>query len=131
MTDSVNRTRRGLLQVAAAATTLGSLGFPAISRGPSDVIRVGHLTPRTGFLGPLGEYAVMGVTLATEEINEAGGVLGRKIELLSEDSVNPSTASTKADRMIDRDRVVAILGEISSASGLAISQVASRGKIPF
>lgn len=73
----------------------------------------------------------MGVTLAAEEINAAGGVLGRKIDLLAEDSVNPSTASTKADRMIGRDNVIAILGEISSASGLAISQVAGREKIPF
>ena len=124
-------TRRAILKGSAGAAALATIGAPIIVGAQSDVIRVGHLTPRTGFLGPLGEYAVMGVTLATEEINDAGGVLGRKIELLAEDSVNPSTASTKADRMIGRDRVIAILGEISSASGLAISQVASREKIPF
>jgi len=38
----------------------------------SDVIRIGHLTPRTGFLGPLGEYAVMAIDLAVEEINAGG-----------------------------------------------------------
>jgi branched-chain amino acid transport system substrate-binding protein len=124
-------TRRAILKGSAGAAALATIGAPAIVGAQSDVIRVGHLTPRTGFLGPFGEYAVMGATLATEEINAAGGVLGRKVEMIAEDSVNPSTASTKADRMIGRDNVIAIVGEISSASGLAISQVAQREKRLF
>ena len=123
--------RRALLQATAAATALGSLGFPAIVKSQTDAIRFGHLTPRTGFLGPLGEYAVMGVTLAVEEINAAGGVMGRKVELIAEDSVNPQTASTKAERLLERDKVAVIIGEISSASGLAIAQVAQRNKTLF
>src|SRR5881398_638892 len=126
-----SRRRRQVLQGSAAATALGTLGFPAIVKSQADAIRFGHLTPRTGFLGPLGEYAVMGVTLAVDEINAAGGVMGRKIELIAEDSVNPQTASTKAQRLIERDKVVAIIGEISSASGLAIAQVAQRNRIIF
>ncbi len=131
MSESVSRVRRGLMQGGAAAAALGALGFPAISRGQADAIRIGHLTPLTGFLGPLGEYAVMGVKLAVEEINAAGGVMGRKIDLIAEDSVNPQTASTKAARLIERDKVVAIIGEISSASGLAIAQVAQRNRTLF
>src|SRR5437763_12908325 len=131
MDRSFSRRRRALLQGSAAVTALGSIGFPAIVKSQSDAIRFGHLTPRTGFLGPLGEYAVMGVTLAVDEINSAGGVMGRKIELIAEDSVNPQTASTKAQRLIERDKVVAIIGEISSASGLAIAQVAQRNRIIF
>ncbi|TMH68383.1 MAG: ABC transporter substrate-binding protein [Betaproteobacteria bacterium] len=123
-----SRRRRALLQGSAAVT---ALGFPAIVKSQSDAIRFGHLTPRTGFLGPLGEYAVMGVTLAVEEINAAGGVMGRKIELIAEDSVNPQTASTKAERLLERDKVAVIIGEISSASGLAIAQVALRNKKLF
>lgn len=123
--------RRTLIQGAAGSALLASVGMPAISRAQSDVIRIGHLTPLTGFLGPLGEYAVMGVRLAAEEINAAGGVLGRKIELVMEDSVNPQTASAKAERLIERDKVVMIIGEISSASGLAIGQVANRLKSVF
>src|SRR5580765_3865143 len=113
----VSRRRRDLLRGGGAATALSALGFPAIVSGQSDAVRFGHLTPRTGFLGPLGEYAVMGVTLAVEEINAAGGVMGRKIELIAEDSVNPQTASTKAERLIERDKVACLIGEISSASG--------------
>src|SRR5438093_1433357 len=129
--SAVGRGRRELLKSAGAAVALSALGFPAIVRSQGEAIRIGHLTPRTGFLGPLGEYAVMGVNLAVEEINAGGGIMGRKIDLIAEDSVNPQTASTKAERLIERDKVVAIIGEISSASGLAIAQVAQRNRILF
>src|SRR2546430_9320729 len=116
----VSRRRRDLIKSAGAVTALGPVGFPAIVRSQADAIRIGHLTPRTGFLGPLGEYAVIGVNLAVDEINAAGGVMGRKIELIAEDSVNPQTASTKAERLIERDKVVAIIGEIRAASGVGV-----------
>ena len=121
--------RRTILTTSTAlALAFGPLAAFAQDSGP---IKIGHLTPRTGFLGPLGEYAVMAADLAVEEINAAGGIGGRQIELIKEDSVNPQTASTKAERMIERDEVVAIVGEISSASALTIGQVAERAKTPF
>ena len=131
MEQSLDLTRRMLLKGAASATALVGIGMPAIVKAQSDVIRIGHLTPVTGFLGPLGEFAQMGVRLAAEEINAAGGVLGRPIELVIEDSVNPQTASAKAERLIERDKVAMIIGEISSASALAIGQVANRTKTVF
>ncbi|QRM33958.1 ABC transporter substrate-binding protein [Microvirga sp. VF16] len=131
MAHSEDLTRRTLLKGAAGATALVGFGMPAIVKAQSDVIRIGHLTPITGFLGPLGEFAQMGVKLAAEEINATGGVLGRKIELVIEDSVNPQTASAKAERLIERDKVAMIIGEISSASALAIGQVANRTKTVF
>lgn len=131
MSDTNGISRRTVVKGAVAGAAVGLAGFPFISRAQSDVIRIGHLTPRTGFLGPLGEYAVQAADMAVDEINAAGGVSGRKIELLKEDSVNPQTASTKAERMIERDKVACIIGEISSASGLTISQVAERTKTLF
>ena len=124
-------TRRRLVAAGGGAAALSALGFPAIVSGQQEKIRLGHLTPMTGFLGALGEYAVMGIRMAAEEINAAGGVMGRQLEILSEDSVNPSVGSSKAQRMIERDGVVALLGEISSASALTISQVAARNKKLF
>jgi branched-chain amino acid transport system substrate-binding protein len=123
--------RRTLMKGAAGVALVTGLAAPAITHAQSETIRIGHLTPRTGFLGPLGEYAVMAADLATDEINAAGGIMGRRIELLKEDSVNPQTASTKAERMIERDRVVSIVGEISSASCLTIAQVAQRLRTIF
>lgn len=125
-------TRRALLKTAGGLAVMSSVSAPSILRAQSsDVIRIGHLTPRTGFLGPLGEYGVMAADLAIEEINASGGIMGRKVELLKEDSVNPQTASTKAERMIERDKVTCIIGEISSASALTIAQVAQRNKTLF
>jgi len=133
--SSTKYTRRTLLKGAAGTAAVGAAtavaGFPAISYGQGEAIKIGHLTPRTGFLGTLGEYAVMAADLAVEEINARGGVLGRKIDLIKEDSVNPQTASVKAERLIERDKVACIVGEISSASGLTIAQVAQRTKNLF
>jgi branched-chain amino acid transport system substrate-binding protein len=123
--------RRRLLKTGAAITGASALGAPALLFAQADKIRIGHLTPLTGFLGALGEYAVMGIRIATEEINAAGGVMGRQLDVMSEDSVNPQVASTKAQRMIERDNVAVLMGEINSASALTISQVAARNKKLF
>jgi branched-chain amino acid transport system substrate-binding protein len=121
--------RRELLKASAAAAA--SLSFPAIVRSQSDKIKIGHLTPLTGFLGALGEYAVKGIRMATEEINAAGGVMGRQLDVMSEDSVNPATASIKAQRMLDQDGATVLMGEINSASAKTIMQVAARNKRLF
>jgi branched-chain amino acid transport system substrate-binding protein len=126
-----SKTRRQLLQAGSVAGALATLGFPAIVKAQSDKIKIGHLTPLTGFLGPLGEYGTMGIKLAVDDVNKAGGINGRQIELLTEDSVNPATAASKAQRMFERDGIVCLLGEINSASGLAISQVAARNQKIF
>jgi branched-chain amino acid transport system substrate-binding protein len=126
-----SKTRRQLLQAGSVAGALATLGMPALVKAQSDKIKIGHLTPLTGFLGPLGEYGTMGIKLAVDDVNKAGGVNGRQIELLTEDSVNPATAASKAQRMFERDGIVCLLGEINSASGLAISQVAARNKKIF
>jgi branched-chain amino acid transport system substrate-binding protein len=123
--------RRGVLKGGAAIAGAYALGLPTIARGQSDKIKIGHLTPLTGFLGALGDYAVLGIRMAEEEINKAGGVMGRQLEVMSEDSVNPATAATKAQRMLERDGAAVLMGEISSASALTIAQVAARNKRLF
>jgi len=123
--------RRRVLQAGAALTGAAALGFPAIVRSQPDRIKIGHLTPLTGFLGALGEYAVMGIRIATEEINKACGVMGRQLDVVSEDSVNPATAATKAQRMLERDGATVLMGEINSASAKTIMQVAARNKRLF
>jgi branched-chain amino acid transport system substrate-binding protein len=122
-------TRRTLLKASAAAAA--ALGFPAVLKAQSDKIKIGHLTPLTGFLGALGEYAVKGIRIAIEEINAAGGVMGRQLDVASEDSVNPATAATKAQRMLEQDKVEFLMGEINSASAKTIMQVAARNRRLF
>jgi len=121
--------RRVLMK--GVAGTIAALGVPAISYGQGDSIKIGHITPRRGLLAPLGDYAVMGIQLAADEINAAGGVNGRRIELMLEDSINPQIVSAKAERLIERDKVAMLIGEISSASGRAIAEVAKRTRTVF
>ena len=123
--------RRTVLKAGAAVAGASVLGFPAIVRAQSDKIKIGHLTPLSGFLGTVGGYARLGVNLALEEVNKAGGIMGREVDLIAEDSVNPSVASTKAQRLLEQDKVVLLLGEINSASALTISQVAGRNQKLF
>src|SRR5882672_5020213 len=120
--------RRIVLKTGAAFAGASAIGFPAIVYGQTDKIKIGHLTPLTGFLGALGAYAQFGLRMAEEEINKAGGVMGRQLDILSEDSVNPATAATKAQRMLEQDGVAFLMGEINSASAATIMQVAQRNK---
>lgn len=123
--------RRSALKLGAGAAAAATLSAPSFVWAQSGPIKIGHLTPMTGFLGTLGGWAVEGAQLAAEEINAAGGIGGRKLDVMSEDSINPENGATKAQRMIERDGVDFILGEISSATSLAISEVASRNKKLF
>jgi branched-chain amino acid transport system substrate-binding protein len=120
--------RRTLLKAGAAFAGASAIGFPSIVSGQSEKIKIGHLTPLTGFLGSLGAYAQLGIRMAAEEINQSGGAMGRQIDITSEDSVNPATAATKAQRMLEQDGVAFLMGEINSASALTIMQVAERNK---
>jgi branched-chain amino acid transport system substrate-binding protein len=123
--------RREFLKGSVAVAAAGSgPGFPAVLRA-QDAVEVGHMTPRTRFLGQLGAYAVMGAQMSVDGANEKGGVLGRKVELITEDTPNPGVAVTKAQKLIERDRANFLIGEISSASGLAISEVSQRSKIVY
>jgi branched-chain amino acid transport system substrate-binding protein len=127
-------TRRRALQTAAAGAGIvaaGQMGFPAILRAQTDTIKVGHLTPLTGFLGQLGEYSTMGTQMAVDEVNAAGGVVGRQVELITEDSVDPGVATQKAQKLIEGDQASMLIGEISSASALAIAEVARRAGVVY
>jgi branched-chain amino acid transport system substrate-binding protein len=123
--------RRTILKAGAAFAGASTLGIPAISYGQAEKIKIGHLTPLTGFLGALGAYAVLGMRMAEAEINASGGVMGRQIEVMSEDSVNPATAATKAQRMLEQDGALVLVGEVNSASALTIMQAVARNKKLF
>jgi len=127
-----DRSRRRVLKaIAGGVAVASSLGFPVIVRAQQDTLKFGHLTPRTGFLGQLGDYGFKAASMAVDEVNAAGGLLGRKVELIAEDSVNPQTAVTKAQKLVERDKILTLIGEINSASALAIGEQVARYRIPF
>ncbi len=127
--------RRGFLKtvgVVGGAATLGGTRFlaPAIVHA-QEPIRIGQIVPQTGFLATMGTYGSTGAKIAADEINEKGGVLGRKIQIVVEDETNPGVAVQKARKLIEKDKVHAITGIVSSASALAVGEVAQREKVLF
>ena len=122
--------RRRFLGLAAGSTAVG-VGFPAILRAQQEPFKIGHIAPQTGFLAAFGKYANTGAQMAVDEINEKGGLLGRKVEVINEDEANPGVAAQKARKLIEKDKVIAITGSVSSASALAVGDEAQRAKILF
>jgi branched-chain amino acid transport system substrate-binding protein len=125
-------TRRDFLKTAgAAAAAVGASGIlaPAILKAQRQPVRIGHLIPQSGFLSPMGEYMINAAKLAAEEINAAGGVLGRQLQLVPEDDQNPGVAVQKATKLIQQEKVDALMGTVSSAVCLAVMEVADRSKM--
>src|ERR1019366_6405879 len=98
----------------------------------ADEIRVGEYASLTGKEASFGQSSHKGITMAVEEINAAGGVLGRRIELITEDNQSvPGQSATAAKKLIARDKVVALLGEVSSGRSLEAAPVAQGARIPM
>jgi len=127
-----NTTRRDFLKTAgAAAAAVGASGIfaPAILKAQRQPIKIGHLIPQSGFLSPMGEYMIKAASMAAEEVNAAGGVLGRELRLVPEDDMNPGVAVQKATKLIQQEKVDALMGTVSSAVCLAVMEVADRSKM--
>jgi branched-chain amino acid transport system substrate-binding protein len=97
-----------------------------------DTIKVGEYASLTGKEASFGQSSHHGIAMAFEEINAAGGVLGRKIELFTEDDQTmPGQSATVAKMLIARDKVIALLGEVSSGRSLEAGPVAQAAKVPM
>lgn len=97
-----------------------------------DTIKVGVVGPRTGPAAATGKAFEEGIKLATDYVNSKGGVLGKKLEIVFEDTAGaPDKAASGFERLVTRDQVVMVLGESHSSSALAEIEVAERFKVPF
>jgi len=93
----------------------------------ADSIKIGVLTPLSGTYTVIGQQVKWGLELATKEINAAGGILDRQITLVYEDSeANPASATQKAEKLFQVEKVDFLTGTVSSGATLAVGQVAER-----
>jgi branched-chain amino acid transport system substrate-binding protein len=98
--------------------------------GLPDTIKIGHVLPKSGPLAAYAEGFANGVKLAVMEINEKGGIAGRKVELIEEDSgTDPVKAAEAARKLIDVQGVKVIIGAYASSSTLAIAPIAEESKV--
>lgn len=114
------------LVISAAASCSGGEG------GANAPIRIGHFASMTGDTATFGRSADRGMRLAIDELNARGGVLGRTLELITEDDRSiTEEARSAAQSLLQRDKVVALLGEVASSRSLAAAPEAQRAKIPM
>lgn len=111
-----------------AAGFAGVAGFPAIVRA-ADPIKIGFLGPLSGALAFVGQTNQNCLNLAVSEINDAGGVLGRKLEVVAEDSqMSTKTSLDKSRKLFQSDGVVAITGLVLASEREAALSVAAQAK---
>ena len=118
--------RRTVLTAAATAGALQLVPPFIIKARGEEPVKLGLDNPLTGTYAALGKNELYGCQLAIEQINAKGGILGRKAELLVEDSTSGDAGTTvqKARKLIDRDQVNFLIGNINSALALAMAAVA-------
>jgi branched-chain amino acid transport system substrate-binding protein len=123
--------RRTFVQAGLAVGASQVIGAPFIVRALGDEpVKIGMVNPLTGVLSALAQSEVDGARYAETEINKKGGILGRPVQLLVEDSANDvGTGVQKTQKLIDRDQVAAILGDVNSGIAYAMSQVTSERKV--
>jgi len=120
------------LGVAAFALVMAGCQDPPASTKETNPIRIGELASLTGRQAGLGQYSQAGVRAAITELNAAGGVLGRRFELITEDLRSLSgEASTSVRKLVSRDQVVAIISSGTSGQALEAGPFCQQQGIPM
>ena len=128
------KTWRGFFLISAAVPLLlTGCNKPSSGTGAgSDVIKVGEFASLTGSEATFGQSSHKGTALAVEDINAAGGVLGKKIQLLTEDDQSQAgQPATVVRKLITSDGVVAVLGEVASSKSLEAAPICQQYSIPM
>src|SRR5215472_10563993 len=123
--------RRTLIKSGLVLGASQAIGAPFILTARGDEpVKIGMIDPLTGVLAALAQSEVDGAKYAEAEINKNGGILGRSVQLLIEDSANDvGTGVQKTRKLIDRDNVNVILGDVNSGIAYAMSQVTNEKKV--
>ena len=119
-----------IIPALGAAVLLSACGKSG--SGGSGDIPVGEFASLTGKEATFGQSSHEGTQLAVEEINAAGGVLGKKINLITEDDESKSgEAATAVNKLLARDNVIAVLGEVASSRSNEAAPICQQNKIPM
>jgi branched-chain amino acid transport system substrate-binding protein len=126
----MNSKRRRILQAIGGTGVMAAaspyLSFPAIAQ--SQTIKVGIIAPKAGIAGTIGECGLRGTQFAVERINAAGGIAGRKVELIVEEETNPKDSIERLRKLVLQDKVDCVQGIVSSGVSLAMGAVAEEMK---
>lgn len=127
----ISTSLKGILQVAALAVALGAFTGCEKGGGGNEIV-VGEFASLTGKEATFGTSSHEGTLLAVEELNAAGGVLGKKIKLITEDNQSKAGESaTVVNKLISKDGAVAILGEVASSRSLEAAPICQSNGVPM
>src|SRR5262245_22787176 len=128
--NPMHRLRRVFATVGVGLTATGCLAAAACST-KSDDIKVGVYGPFTGGSAPMGVSMRNGVQIAIDEINAAGGILGRKVVMVDrDDEAKNERGGQIMQELLDKERVVAVLGPINTGVANASTRYPNEHKIP-
>ena len=120
------------LAAAAGAVLLAGCNQSASPGAGGDTIKIGEFASLTGSEATFGQSSHRGTQLAIDELNAGGGVLGKKIQLLTEDNQSQAGQSaTVVRKLISSDGVAAILGEVASSRSLEAAPICQQNKVPM
>jgi branched-chain amino acid transport system substrate-binding protein len=115
---------------ALVAALAGLIFAPSLSA--QEPIKIGQFASLTGKEASLGQSSNTGTMMAIDDLNAAGGVLGRPLLLVTEDTQSkPGETATVVKKLISRDKVVALLGEVASSRSLEAAPIAQAAKVPM
>src|SRR4030066_70474 len=98
----------------------------------ADVIKIGEYGSLTGTTATFGISSKNGIDMAVEKINQAGGLLGKQVVVIVEDDQGkPEEAATAVKKLINQEKVIAVLGEVASSRSLAAAPICQEAKIPM
>lgn len=125
--------RRQVIKTGALLGATAVFSPPILSYAQGETpIKIGMHDPLTGTYAAEGESESRGAKMALAEINAKGGLLGRKLELVIEDdAANAGLAAQKAHKLIEQDKCSFLMGSVSSATALAVNQVAHDKKTVY
>src|SRR5262245_22570579 len=131
--ETANEMEIGMMTRTVSGMLAGlALALLAGHAAAQDSIKIGVTQPLTGAFAASGNYVAQGAKIAEEEINKAGGVLGRKIQLIIEDNKsNPTEAVATAEKLIVKDKVPVMMGAWSSTLTLAVMPKLEEYKVPM
>ncbi|WP_238991430.1 ABC transporter substrate-binding protein [Rariglobus hedericola] len=124
--------RKTALLLSSLAAALAFAGCAPKDASAPTTVKIGNLASITGKDASFGQSSTKATRLAIDEINAAGGVLGQQIELIFEDTQSkPGEAAMVVKKLVTRDHVVALIGEVISSRSIEAASVAQTLKIPM
>ena len=115
-----------------AISVIAIFSVSGCNKGSGDEILIGEYGSLSGPNATFGISSTNGLKLAVEELNNSGGLLGKKVKLITyDDQGKPSEAQTVVQRLIKNDNVVAVIGEVASSNSKAGAPICQQNKIPM